>query len=361
VLFFGRGWRKITSPILNVIESQLYTLPTGCTFSESDWRALARHWHPVAYARELGERPLSIRLLDEKLVLWRIRDGTPAAARDLCLHRGAALSLGWVDGDDLVCKYHGFRYASDGHCVKIPANPGAAIPPKLCLRMHPVREAYGLIWAQVIEDPTAPFPDFDEWNDPNYLQFLPNRVSLHSSAGRQIEGFLDVSHFATVHAASFGEPENSAVPNYSVEPTVAGFRADYVSGVSNYGHGFKHLAPANFKWRRLFEVWFPFTAKLTVDYPHGKLHILNAASPISAKQTVVFVPICRNFDKSAPMEETLDFNHQVFAEDKELVESQCPEELPIDLQTEVHIRADKSSIAYRQGLARMGLGRAFSA
>jgi phenylpropionate dioxygenase-like ring-hydroxylating dioxygenase large terminal subunit len=44
------------------------------------------------------------------------------------------------------------------------------------------------------------------------------------------------------------------------------------------------------------------------------------------------------------MSPRLDFNHQVFAEDKEIVESQCPEELPIDLSEEVHIRADKSSI-----------------
>ena len=82
---------------------------------------------------------------------------------------------------------------------------------------------------------------------------------------------------------------------------------------------------------------------------------------MSAWQTRVFVPICRNFDKDAPLQSTLDFNHQVFAEDKELVESQCPEELPIDLQSEVHIRADRSSITYRQGLARLGLGRTFTA
>lgn len=341
-------------------ETESRALPTGCTFNESDWRVLAPHWYPVAFTRDVGSRPLAFRLLDEKLVAWRVSDGTAVVARDLCLHRGAALSLGWVDGNELVCKYHGFRYNTQGRCVKIPAHPGAAIPPKLCLRTHPVREAYGLIWTQVIETPAAPFPDFHEWDDPDYLQILPDSMSLRSSAGRQVEGFLDVSHFATVHAPSFGEPDNPVVPNYSVEPTAAGFKADYVSAVSNFASGFKHLAPASFKWRRLFEVFYPFTAKLTVDYPDGKLHILNAVCPVSAKQATVFVPICRNFDKSAPLEKTLDFNHQVFAEDKELVESQCPEELPIDLQSEVHIRADKSSIAYRQGLARMGLGRSFS-
>src|ERR1700722_4959284 len=155
--------------------------------------------------------------------------------------------------------------------------------------------------------------------------------------------------------ATFGERDNPVVPNYPVESTARGFRADYVSTVSNYAKGFKHLAPPDFHWRRLFEVWFPFTAKLTVFFPNGgKLHILNAASPMSARETRVFVPICRNFDKNSPLQATLDFNHQVFAEDKEIVETQCPEELPIDLSEEVHIRADKSSIAYRQGLAKLG-------
>ena len=75
----------------------------------------------------------------------------------------------------------------------------------------------------------------------------------------------------------------------------------------------------------------------------------------------MFVPICRNFDKDAPLQDTLDFNQQVFAEDKAIVEQQYPEDLPIDLQEEVHIRADRSSIRYRQKLAALGLGRAFTA
>ena len=124
----------------------------------------------------------------------------------------------------------------------------------------------------------------------------------------------------------------------------------------------KHLHPPGFKWRRLFEVWLPFTAKLTVFFPNdGRLHILNAASPVSARETRVFSPICRDFDKDAPLQDTMDFNHQVFAEDKAIVEKQFPEDLPISLQEEVHIRADRSSITYRQCLAKLGLGRAFTA
>jgi vanillate O-demethylase monooxygenase subunit len=346
----------------NKKEAALLKLPRGCTFTESDWKALAPFWYPVAFSHEVKDKPFAAKLLDERLVIYRLGDGTAAIARDLCLHRGAPLSQGSVQGNELVCKYHGFRYDADGFCTCIPAHPNAAIPPKLRLQTFPVREKYGLVWTQLMDNGDVPFPDFEEWNDPDYLKVLPDSVELNASAGRQIEGFLDVSHFAFVHTESFGDSNNPEVPSYPVELTAAGFRADYISSVSNYPNHLKHLNPPGFKWRRLFETWLPFTAKLTVFFPqNGKLHILNAASPVSARQTRVFVPICRNFDKDASLQETLDFNHQVFDEDKAIVEQQWPEDLPIDLQDEVHIRADKSSITYRQGLAKLGLGRSFTA
>jgi phenylpropionate dioxygenase-like ring-hydroxylating dioxygenase large terminal subunit len=55
------------------------------------------------------------------------------------------------------------------------------------------------------------------------------------------------------------------------------------------------------------------------------------------------------------------FHHQVFAEDIAIVEQQFPEDLPIDLHAEAHFPADRSSIAYRKGLAALGLGRNYTA
>jgi phenylpropionate dioxygenase-like ring-hydroxylating dioxygenase large terminal subunit len=336
-------------------------LPRDCTFTESDWLALAPFWYPVAFSHEVDDKPFAVTLLDKRLVVFRV-NGKLTAARDLCLHRGAPLSAGRIENGELVCAYHGFRYNSEGQCTCIPAHPGAAIPSKLRLQTFPVQERYGLIWTRLGDGGPSPFPEFNEWDDPNYLQVLPNSVELGASAGRQVEGFLDVSHFAFVHLRTFGESNNPEVPSYPVDPTPAGFRADYVSAVSNYPRHLKHLNPPGFTWRRLFEVWLPFTVKLTVFFPNdGRLHILNAASPVSARKTCVFTPICRDFDKNAPLQDTIDFNHQVFAEDKAIVEKQFPEDLPISLQEEVHIRADKSSITYRQCLAKLGLGRTFTA
>ena len=201
-----------------------------------------------------------------------------------------------------------------------------------------------------------------EWDDPDYITVLPDSMKIEAAAGRQIEGFLDVSHFSFVHEESFGEADNAVVPDYPIAKTQTGFIADYISTVSNYSHEYKHLNPPGFMWHRKFEVFLPFTAKLTVFFPGGgQLHIMNAASPVSARKTRLFVPICRNFDKESPLQATLDFNHQVFAEDIAIVERQFPEDLPIDLHAEAHFPADRSSITYRKGLAGLGLGRTYTA
>jgi hypothetical protein len=92
-----------------------------------------------------------------------------------------------------------------------------------------------------------------------------------------------------------------------------------------------------------------FTARLTVHFPApGRLCILNAASPVSARKTRIFCPICRNFDRDAELAPVYEFNYQVFAEDQEVVEAQYPEDLPLELRAESHIGADQTSIADRR-------------
>ncbi len=335
--------------------------PRGCTFAESDWDALYPFWYPVAFSHEVTDKPVTATLLDQRLVIWRTSDGI-SVANDICLHRGIPLSMGWVAGDHLVCKYHGFHYSADGQCVKVPANPDASIPKKLCLKTYPVKEAYGLVWTTLSGGDQYPLPDLHEWDDADYQQILPESVDIEAAAGRQVEGFLDVAHFAWVHTDTFGDINNPIVPRYEVTPTKHGLRAEYLSNVSNFPKAMQDRAPADFQWLRVFEVFLPFTARLTVHFPgEGRLCVLNAASPVSARKTRMFAPICRNFDKDMPLEPVYEFNYQVFAEDKEVVEAQYPEDLPLDMSAESHIGADKTSIAYRRGLRSLGLGAIYTA
>lgn len=221
--------------------SEPVSLPRGCTFTESDWRALAPFWFPVAFSHEITSKPYSATLLDERVVVYRLSDGSLAAARDICYHRGVPLSMGHVEGDEIICRYHGLRYDRNGRCTCIPAHPNGSISPKLRLDVFAVTERYGLVWVRLVDDGPRPLPVLEEWDSSDYLKVLPDSVMIAAAAGRQVEGFLDVSHFAFVHTETFGEADNPVVPDYPVTETAAGFIADYVSTVSNYSHEYKHL------------------------------------------------------------------------------------------------------------------------
>jgi hypothetical protein len=59
-------------------------------------------------------------------------------------------------------------------------------------------------------------------------------------------------------------------------------------------------------------------------------------------------------------QDVYDFNQRVFEEDKAIVESQKPENLPLNLPLEAHITADRSSVAYRCALRDRGFSRFFT-
>ena len=170
-----------------------------------------------------------------------------------------------------------------------------------------------------------------------------------------------MAHFAWIHTATFADPAKPEVASYVTLETPQGFHADYRSHIGNYPIGVDGRAPADFEWLRHFEVHLPFTATLTIHFPgNDRLVIMNAASPTSARVTRMFAPIARNFDQHLPIADAHAFNLQIFEEDRRIVESQKPERLPLDPTLEMHIPADASSIAYRRGLKRMGLGKFFT-
>jgi vanillate O-demethylase monooxygenase subunit len=335
------------------------TRPRACTFEENDWLILSNRWFPIAVSADLTDAPVQARLLDVDLVLFRSAGGV-VVARDLCPHRGMLLSRGWVTDGQIVCPYHGLHFGGDGRCASIPSRPDARISDRLSLTVVRSVERFGLIWA-TLRGTEVSLPNFEAWEEADFQTIVCAPVDIAGSSGRQLEGFLDVAHFAWAHTGTFGNRANPVVPDYTVEKTSSGLKVDYVSNVSNYSEDQRHRAPADFLWRRTFEVFPPFAARLVIDYPDDKqLWILNAACPVSARHTRLFCPIARNFDKETSVESVRAFNARVFNEDKILVEGQRPEDLPLDLGSEISIPADRTSVAYRRLLKDMGLSLVYT-
>jgi len=57
---------------------------------------LRNAWYVGAWADEIGDKPLARRICNEPVVLFRDKDGAPAALLDACCHRGAPLHMGKV-------------------------------------------------------------------------------------------------------------------------------------------------------------------------------------------------------------------------------------------------------------------------
>src|SRR5688572_4221659 len=130
---------------------------------------LKNFWYAVAWRDEITTKPKRITVLGQHLALYRDSRGKPTAMSDLCIHRGAALSAGWTQGDCLVCPYHAWTYERDGRCVRIPAaGDNGVIPRKARVDAYPTKEKYGWVWVfmgDLAEHERPPLPDFPEFND----------------------------------------------------------------------------------------------------------------------------------------------------------------------------------------------------
>jgi phenylpropionate dioxygenase-like ring-hydroxylating dioxygenase large terminal subunit len=338
-------------------------MPDPCTFSPREWKVLSGYWHPVAWSAEVGDQPVGATLLDEDLVIYRTSSGV-VVARDLCLHRGSRLTLGWMDADDLVCTYHGWRYGADGRCTRIPSQPSdRKISPRARLFTYPSAERYGIVWTCLSEDPAKEMPEWPEAEDPAYRWLnLPHR-EWRTSAARQVENFLDISHFSFVHRGTFGNPDRAEMEDFDVEVVSNGLLYEYSYLASN--PDFSTLGDSTTILRLMtYELTLPFSVKLVVHYPekgeNARHVIFNSSSPVSAKRMKVFLFIARNFGHEQPAEELLAWESKIVGEDQPVVESQRPEELPIDLAQELHVQSDRMTIAYRKELAKLGLGPSFT-
>lgn len=124
-----------------------------------DLEAARYRWHPIAASTDLVPRHVfHAQLLGREMAVWRADDGHVNAWENRCLHRGVRLSIGINDGTELVCQYHGWRYANrTAGCTYIPAHPSDAPARTICNNVYPVQEKYNLIWSgEKPEDETLP-------------------------------------------------------------------------------------------------------------------------------------------------------------------------------------------------------------
>lgn len=101
-------------------------------------------WYVSALPAELTGKPLSRRILGERLVLFRTASGQAVALEDKCPHRLLPLSRGRVIGEKIQCGYHGAEFSPDGRCIGVPGQ--VDLPENVRVKTYPVCEQHGMVW-----------------------------------------------------------------------------------------------------------------------------------------------------------------------------------------------------------------------
>lgn len=333
-------------------ESPAYTPPARYRDGLVDDPVLHNSWMVVARSEDVAERPVQVHLLGEAVVLFRNSQGLHAF-RDLCIHRGSALSLGRVEDDTLVCAYHGWRYASNGQCVKIPAQPaGMTIPSKARAMRYHCREVYGLIWL-CLGEPRADIPDYPEYHDSSFHTIHCGPYRVMAEAPRVVENFLDVSHLMWVHEGLLGESSHAEIPEHRVhrqgERLVTDPIVIYQPNPDGRGQGSSS--------HYVYEVLQPLSARFSKRNPGSPdvFSMMMHTTPTRLGESVAYILLSRNYGFELDDQSFRDFQDTVFAQDEAIVRSQRPEELPLDLAEELHLKSDRLAIAYRRYLAEQGV------
>lgn len=325
---------------------------------------LRRYWHPVSFSHELRDRPVPAVLLDEPIVLWRVGDGTVVAMRDLCLHRGTALSLGWLDEDKIVCKYHGWSYQSDGACVRIPSLPAdRAIPRRAKAQTYLAREQYGIVWVCLSPDPVASIPEVPEVGMEGWATMLCGPWPVRAHASRCAENFLDLGHTTWVHPGLINDASGGLVPPY---------RCEFIDGEIALEWEYQEPFP---EWKAtIYEVdpdlihdgavtirtkgrvKAPFFVQHYKVTPVGSHSINFAVQPVSETEAIAYLFVARNVSLAEAPDGFRVFQELLWAQDKEILENQRPPAVPLNLRDEMHVSpTDVINVAYRRYLRAVAL------
>jgi nitrite reductase/ring-hydroxylating ferredoxin subunit len=167
---------------------------------------LRRFWQPVAFARDLGQVPLRLRILGEDLVLFRAGGGRLGLLHLHCAHRGASLEFGLTTAQGIRCCYHGWLFDVDGRVLETPGEPaGSRLKDRICQGAYPTLEHAGLIFGYLgPPDRRPPFPIYDSFEIPGFVLEPAAQFGLPCNWLQVKDNSMDPVHTSFLHALSSG-------------------------------------------------------------------------------------------------------------------------------------------------------------
>lgn len=295
-------------------------------------------WYAAAYDVELKRALLPRTICNKQIVLYRKENGQAVALADACWHRLVPLSLGRLEGDNVVCGYHGLEFDDTGRCVYMPSQD--TINPSACVKSYPIAEKHRFIWIwpgdPARADP-ALIPDLHWNNDPDWTSD-GKLIEVACDYRLVVDNLMDLTHETFVHGSSIG---NRAVAEAPFEAT----HSDRFAYITRW---MENIDPPPF-WRKQYgkpgkvDRWqiIRFEAPCTISIDVGVAeagtgaksgdrsrgvngYVLNTITPSTDKTCLYFWAFARNYDlkNQARTHELREGVAGVFREDEAVLEAQ---------------------------------------
>lgn len=160
-------------------------------------------WFCIGYPEDfpVGE-PKALYYFGRHLVGWRDELGAMHAHDAFCPHLGAHLGHGGtVEGCEIVCPFHGWKYDAEGRNTDIPYSD--RVNRKAQLRTYPVLERNGVVLAWYHPEDAEPLwdiPEVPELNaHPDWSTVIRTSYEIDAAWQEMAENAVDSAHFRFVH------------------------------------------------------------------------------------------------------------------------------------------------------------------
>lgn len=142
-----------------------------------------------------------VEALGREFVVYRTASGDASIVAAFCPHLGAHLGFGGrVEGEAIVCPFHGWRFGRDGACVEIPY--ARKVPPKARLKRFESVSVNGWIFVWHHAEGAPPsyrIPVVPGLDDPGWAPPVRFEWTIGAQFQELFENVCDPAHFRFVH------------------------------------------------------------------------------------------------------------------------------------------------------------------
>ncbi|MGB3696045.1 MAG: Rieske 2Fe-2S domain-containing protein [Gordonia sp. (in: high G+C Gram-positive bacteria)] len=162
----------------------------------------ARGWHCLGLADSFRDgKPHGIHVFGGKLVIWADSAGKLNVLDSYCRHMGGDLSQGSVEGDEVACPFHDWRWGGNGRCKAVPY--AKRVPPLAKTQSWKTMERNGQLFVWNDPEGGAPedyIPAIEGFEEGEWTAWNWNSVKIENTHCRElVDNVVDMAHFFYVH------------------------------------------------------------------------------------------------------------------------------------------------------------------